>query len=217
MNYLEARHNMVESQLKPNAVTDKNIVDVFRKVPRENFVPDAQKSICYLDEDIALKKGRYMLEPVVLGRMLQAAQIKPTDIVLDIGCLTGYSTAIISQLAETVIAIEEDSDLRKMADANLCHEDYCNTAVYGGSHKQGLPDQGAYDVIFIQGVADEIPDSLYDQLKEGGRLLAIEPNEQNITQVTLALKLRGSISKKALFDAFAHHLSGFEASKGFEF
>ena len=158
-----------------------------------------------------------MLAPVTFARMVQEADLKATDIVLDIGCGTGYSTAVLSQCVEMVIGLEESADLAKEADENLQDEAFCNTYIYNKPHKAGLAEQGPYDVIFINGVVDEIPEELLAQLKEGGRLLAIEKNEKNISQVVLVKKIRNSISKKSLFDAFAHYLIGFEPQQKFTF
>ncbi|MBK67945.1 MAG: protein-L-isoaspartate O-methyltransferase [Rickettsiales bacterium] len=217
MDFDVARLNMVESQLKPNFLTDKKLIDIFRSIKRENFVKDRLKARAYADENLEIAANRFMLEPVIFARMVQAAELKSSDIVLDIGCGTGYSTAVFSQIVEMVIGLEQNEKLAEDAEENLKDEAFCNTAIYKKDHNKGLKDQGPFDVIFINGVVDEIPETLIDQLKEGGRLLAIEKNEKEITQAVLVKKIRSSISKKSLFDAFAHYLVGFEPEQKFTF
>src|SRR3546814_7419678 len=115
MDFAAARENMIEGQLRPNKVTDEAILSAMGTVPRERFLPNGKRAVAYVDEDIGLGQGRFLMEPIVLARLIQAAGVEPDDLVLDIGCGTGYSAAILALLANTVIALECDERLARQA------------------------------------------------------------------------------------------------------
>lgn len=141
MDYAAARHNMVENQIRTNRVTDPRIVATMDALPRELFVPKQLRGIAYVDEDLDLGNGRYLMEPLVLARLLQAAELRPEDVVLDVGCGTGYSTAVLARVASTVVALESDSDLAEAAASLLAELGMDNAVVVTGPLADGYPAQ----------------------------------------------------------------------------
>lgn len=217
MNFSTARYNMVESQIRPNGITDINLIDALGEVERENFVPDARKSVSYADEDISVGNGRFLLEPMVLGRLLQMAEIKQTDLVLDVGPATGYSTAVISKLAESVVGIEEDTELCEQAGETLLEMGISNAAIICGEHAKGVPSEAPFDVIVLNGRVCEVPQALLDQLAEDGRLVAVV-GDKHLAKATVCSKKDNQIDCRSVFDASALALSGVEAPQvGFQF
>src|SRR6185312_13026628 len=172
-DYAAARRNMVDSQLRTNRITDAGLLAAMGEVPREAFVPPQLAGVAYVDEDISIGQGRYLMEPMVLGRLLQAARIQPSDMVLDIGCATGYSSAIAAKLAATVIALESDSALARAAEGNFAKLRIDNVVVQRDELRVGCPRHAPFDVILIQGSVSEIPAAIAAQLGEGGRLVAV--------------------------------------------
>jgi len=219
--YDTARANMVENQVRPNRVTDVRVLAAMAAIPRERFVPEKFAGIAYVDEDIAVGDGRYLMEPMVLGRLLQAAAISPTDVVLDIGCATGYSTAVLARLADTVVAVESDTELAEIAIALMTELDADNTAVVTGEHVEGYAKQAPYDVIVVEGAVDEVPRALSDQLVEGGRLVAVvtgsDEGVNRVGRATLLRREQGALSSRVLFDAAVPPLPGFAVDRGFVF
>lgn len=211
-----ARRSMINSQLKPNEVNDPAILDAFDAVPRELFVPKVKRGIAYVDEDIEVASGRFLLEPVVFGRLLVAAKIKPTDLVLDIGALTGYSTAILAHLASAVVGIEEDAALVEKAESRLGELEVINTAIVEGPLNAGKADQGPYDVIFIEGAVDDVPQALLDQLKDGGRLLTVRRDGMQ-GRAHMITRNGDVFAARDLFDANSMGLPGFAKARAFTF
>ena len=134
IDFAVVRRNMVESQIRPNKVTDPLLLAALLEIPREQFLPKSRRGVAYVDEDIEVGEGRYLMEPMVLARLLQAAEIKPTDIALDIGCATGYSTAVLARLANSVVALEADAELAALASENLIELGVANAALGGTSN-----------------------------------------------------------------------------------
>lgn len=215
--YSAARYNMVESQLRPNKVTDQRLVDAFLAVPRDQFVPSALRGVAYVDKAIAVGNGRYLLEPMVLGRMLQEARITASDLVLDVGTATGYSAAIIGSVAATVVAVESDVALAAQADQAMQTLGVDNAAVVQGDLAAGWAKQGPYNVIVIEGAVAAVPQALLDQLAEGGRLVTVLLPESGVSVARLYQKIEGQISSRTLFDASASLLPGMEPKAGFSF
>ena len=177
INFEIARENMIESQVRPNGITDSRVIAAMAAVPREPFVPEDRRAVAYMDEDITVADGpsgrRVIMEPMAFARLLQLAQISPTDFVLDVGCATGYSAAVLAFLGDSIIAIDEDEDLCTRATENIDAQDISNIAVLHAAHDEGCPSQGPYNVIVIEGRVPCVPQSLLDQLKDGGRLVAV--------------------------------------------
>lgn len=207
---------MIDCQLRPNEVNDEKILSVIADIPREDFVPKAKRSIAYVDEDLEIASGRYLMEPTVFARLLVAATIQPTDLVLHLGCGTGYGSAVLAGLADAVVAVEQDESLANIAERKLSALDVMNVATVKGELSEGVPKQGPYDVIFIEGAVEDVPSKLVKQLKEGGRLVCVK-NEGGVGRAHLILNQDGATAGKNLFDANVENLSGFEKKAEFVF
>jgi len=216
MDYAEARLNMVENQIRTNRVTDPLIFKAMGELPREAFVPGEKAGIAYIDEDIEIAPGRYLMEPMVLARLLQAAEITESDVVLDIGCGTGYASAVLSHMANTVVALESDAGLAAQATETLSALEIDTVAVVEGALSAGAPKQAPYDVIFIGGAVAEVPQAIAGQLAEGGRLVAVT-NKKSIGTGALITNHRGILTRRDLFDAATPFLPGFEPAPEFVF
>jgi len=216
IEFSAARESMVLSQLQPDRVSDQRIRDAMGDVPRERFVPDLFKTVAYIDEDLEIAPGRYLMEPRVFGRLMQAASIGPRDVVLDVGCGSGYSSAVIAQLAGTVVALESDQGLRELATSNLQQLSVDNVVVVSGDLSQGYATEAPYDVVFINGAVAEVPAALVEQLVDGGRLVAVVESD-TVGKGTRVTSQDGQIDLVGLFDAQVPFLAGFERRAGFKF
>ncbi|OYQ33775.1 protein-L-isoaspartate O-methyltransferase [Niveispirillum lacus] len=215
--YSAARLNMVDGQIRPNKVTDQRVVDAFLAVPRDQFVPDTLRGVAYVDKSIPVAKNRFLLEPMVLARLLNEAKVEPTDIVLDVGTGTGYSAAIIGRLAATVLALESDAGLAAQANHAMQTLGVDNAAVVQGPLSAGWAKQGPYNVIVVQGAVAAVPPALLEQLAEGGRLVTVVLPESGQGVARLYQKTGGAVSGRVLFDASAALLPGLEAKPDFQF
>ena len=213
----KARQNMVDCQLRTNKVVDEALVARFETVPREWFVDESVRSIAYVDEDVSIGNGRYLMAPMVLARILQELAISPSEVVLDVGCGTGYSSAILSGLADTVVALEENHELAARANDLLTELAADNAIVVEAPLSEGYATQGPYDIILVGGAIASVPSALTDQLIDGGRLAAIIDDGQGQGKVILMIKRHGSVSQRELFDASVPRLPGFEPKMGFVF
>lgn len=216
-DYAAARYFMVEGQIRPNKVTDLRLVEALHELPREVFVPKASRGIAYVDDDVAVGNGRYLLEPMVFARMLQETGVQAEDVVLDIGCATGYSSAILSRLAATVVGIEADPELADRATAALVEVGCDNAVIVNAPHAAGYPGQAPYDVIVIAGTVSFVPDALTSQLSEGGRLVAIVEGQGGVGEVRLYQRFGDAVSSRVLFEANPHRIPGFEPEAKFVF
>lgn len=215
-NGAAARQHMIDGQLLPNDVTDQNVVDAIASVDRKVFVPEQHRGVAYIDKSIQVSPGRYMMEPLAFAKLLSAANIQQSELVLDIAPTTGYSSAVLSKMAEAVVAIEEDKELAEIATQNLADEDCDNVAVINAPHKSGLANQGPYDLIFIGGMINEVPVELLEQLNEGGRVLCVL-EKNGFGRASLVTNDNGIVGTRVLFDTSAPVLAGFEKARGFEF
>ncbi len=179
-DFAAARYFMVEGQIRPNKVTDHRLVDVLSETPRELFVPDSARGVAYVDDDLPLGNGRYLLEPMVFARMLQFVSVQDTDRVLDVGSAGGYSTAVLARLAASVVGLDSDAGLTAGAAAALAAQGVANATVVTGPLAEGYAQNAPYDVIVIEGTIPEVPAALINQLAEDGRLVAILRDERGV-------------------------------------
>ena len=216
-DFAAARRNMVDCQLRPHEVADPGLIAAMLDVPRERFVPVNFQGVAYIDEDLAIGEGRYVMEPMVLGRLLQLAEIGPDDVVLDIGCGSGYAAAVIGRLAGTVVALESNSTLAAAASERFAEFDCDNVAVVEGPLAEGCPAQAPFDVIFIDGAVAEVPAAITDQLKEGGRLVTVVAAKARFGQGVVMIRSGDCMGRRAVFDAATPLLPGFAAKEEFVF
>jgi protein-L-isoaspartate(D-aspartate) O-methyltransferase len=207
---------MVDGQIRTNKVTDPDIVDAMATVPREMFVPKQLRGVAYIDDDIRIAADRYLMEPLVLARLLQAAKIKPEDVVLDLGCGTGYSAAVLARLAAAVVALENDPGLANDATENLTELQADNVAVMIGKLPEGYPEQGPYDVVVINGAIEQVPPAIAEQISEGGRIVAVV-DDGGVGRATVFTKQGSHLNQRVLFEAAVPPLPGFGKQRGFVF
>lgn len=217
MNYAAARHNMVENQVRTNRVTDPQVIQAIEATPREVFVPNQLRGVAYVDKAVDLGNCRYLMDPTVFARLLQAADVAASDVVLDIGPASGYSAAVLSRLASTVVAVESDAELSGRATSLLAELNVDNVALVNGPLVAGDAAHGPYDVIVVEGAVATIPEALIAQLNDGGRLVAIVNDANGVGRATLLVRVGEAISSRVLFDAQAAVLPGFEARPAFVF
>jgi protein-L-isoaspartate(D-aspartate) O-methyltransferase len=220
MDFARARRAMVDSQVRPNDVTDLRIVGAMLEVPRERFVPAPQQALAYADFDVPVadSKGgrRCLLKPMVLAKLLQAVDLQETDHVLDVGCATGYSSALLARLAGSVIALEEDAALARFAQDALVSSGETRVDVVTGPLTAGWPAAAPYDLIFLNGAIEVVPPALAPQVKPGGRLAAVV-GKGPATKAMLYRWVDGDLSGWSVFDAGAALLPGFSAPSAFVF
>jgi protein-L-isoaspartate(D-aspartate) O-methyltransferase len=209
-NFAAARHNMVESQVRPNGITDHRIIDAMTQVKREDFVPAERKTIAYLDEDVQLKEGRFLIEPMAFARMIHLALIKPTDKVLVVGAGTGYGAKVISMLAKSVVALESDPDLLALARGFLAGAG--NVEVVEGGLAAGHAAGAHYNVIIVEGRIAAVPESLFAQLANEGRIVAAIGNT-DVSKMQIATITDGHRSSRSAFDVSVAPLPGFVVEK----
>lgn len=212
VDYAQARRTMVDSQVRPSDVTDLRLIAALLDVPRERFVPATKRNVAYLDLDLPLNAigSRALLKPMVFGKLLQAAAIGDGERVLDVGSATGYSSAVLAKLAGSVVALEEDSALTKEAGAATGVE------MASGPLAKGWAQGAPYDVILLEGACEEVPEALFAQLKDGGRLLAVV-GAGPMGKATMYSKAGEHVSAVPLFDAAAPMLPGFAKAPAFVF
>jgi protein-L-isoaspartate(D-aspartate) O-methyltransferase len=215
-DFTVARRNMVASQVRANDVTDLRIQEAMGEIPRELFVPRAVRAIAYASEPLPIGQGRALMEPRSFAKLAHAAQIRPGDVVLAIGAGTGYGAAVLARLAETVVALEEDEALKREADALLAQVGADNAAVVAGPLIQGYPSQAPYDVIVVEGAVEIVPETLFAQLKEGGRLAVIEL-QGGVGKARIYTRTAKAVSGRTVFDGMAPLLPGFLREREFTF
>lgn len=219
IDYQKARLTMVDCQVRPSDVTSHEVIEAFLSVPREAFVSAAQKPLAYIDEDLPLTSqgaDRYLMEAMSMSKLIQLADVSKDDIVLDIGCGSGYSSAILSKLCSSVVAVESDEGLAAEATQTLMDLGCDNVAVTNGPLEAGLASEGPFDVIFIGGSVEVLPEKLTDQLKEGGRLVVVQ-GTGNAGVARLVSRNGGVIGARDVFNCAVMPLPGFEKAKEFVF
>lgn len=216
-DFATARSNMVESQIRTNKVTDAGVLAAFEATPRERFLPESRARVAYVDEDLEVAPGRFLMEPMVLARLLQAAEVETGDVVLDVGCTTGYSSALLAKLAGTVVALESDPALCDRANEILQDLGIDNAVAVSGELAEGYAKQAPYNVILLDGAVAQVPEAMLSQVAEGGRLVTVMAPQPHLGQAVLIRKSAGTTSRRVLFDASVRLLPGFAAAPGFVF
>lgn len=216
-DFAAARQHMLDSQIRTNKVTDPGLLSALAEIPREMFLARHLQDIAYIDEDLAIGGGRYLMEPMVMARMVQALELEPGDLVLDVGCATGYSSAVLARLATAVVALECDAVLARDATAKFAEIGVDNVVVVEDELSHGHSDQAPYQAIFVNGAVPELPAELVDQLADGGRMCAIVDTGIGTGHVVRAVRQRGTVARQVLFDANVPALPGFDREPGFVF
>lgn len=219
IDFAELRRAMVDAQVRANDVTDLRIVAAMLETPRERFVPAGLRNFAYIDDDLLVKDAapaRYLMEPMVLAKLLQAAEIGPDALVLDVGAATGYSTAVLAKLAGQVVAVEEDAELAAQGSGLLVELGLLNAAYVQGPLTAGWAGEAPYDVILLNGSIDAAPEALLAQLKPEGRLVGVV-GRGRAGRATVYTNTAGGIGSRVVFDAAVPTLPGFEARPGFVF
>lgn len=220
VDFQQLRVKMVDGQLRTTDVTDVTILSAMLAVPREDFVPEQRRALAYIDEDIEVSGGngetRYLMEPSPFARLVQLAKIRPGERVLDIGCNTGYSSAILSHLAADVIGLESDAALAARARDTLAAHGHANVTIVEGALAAGHAAGAPYDVVVINGAVDEVPAALFEQLADGGRLVTVI-GAGNAGRSVLCVKEDGLVSTRHGFNAAVRPLAEFRRAPAFQF
>ncbi|HVM80672.1 MAG TPA: protein-L-isoaspartate O-methyltransferase [Stellaceae bacterium] len=217
IDYGAARLNMVEGQLRTNEVTDPALLEAFLAVPRERFVPEALRGAAYVDDDLPLGGGRYLMEPLVLARLILLAEAGAGDRVLLVGADTGYAAAILARLAGSVVALESDPALAKTARGLLAELGARNVSVIEGPLERGHPGGAPYHAIVFGGAIAAVPRAIQDQLGEGGRIAAVLKSGARVGQATKMTRIGHELSRRAMFDAATPMLPSFVPEPSFVF
>lgn len=213
-DFADRRRMMVDTQVRPSDVTKYPIIEAMLAVPRETFVPDAQVEGAYADQNVPLGNGRVLVEARTLAKTLDALDIRNDELVLDLGCGLGYSTAVIARMAQMVIGVEENAAQSAEATSILSDVGADNAIVHTGALVDGAAEHGPYDVIIVQEAVETLPDSILAQLKDGGRIAALFMSGA-LGEVKIGYKANDAVSWRFAFNATAPVLPGFEAAKEF--
>jgi protein-L-isoaspartate(D-aspartate) O-methyltransferase len=215
-DFAAARRNMVEGQVRTADVTDLRILSAMLDIPRENFVPPSAAGLAYLDLDLPLDEGgsRRLLKPMVLAKLIQAADVKPSDRVLDVGCATGYAAAVLARIASQVVALEQDTELAQTARSALAN--CASVTVVEGPLAGGWAQGAPYEVILFEGATDVVPQAFLPQLKDGGRLVCVLGSGPG-SKAMLYCRTGEELGWRSIFDAGAPLLPGFAKAPAFAF
>jgi len=213
-DFAARRVTMVDTQVLPNDVTKYPIIAAMLAVPRESFVPAARREAAYVGENIEIGRARVILEPRTLAKMLDALDVSPQDVVLDIGCGLGYSTAVIARMAQMVIAVEDEGAFAIQAQSTLSEVGADNAVVIDGRLDAGAEKHGPYDVIVIEGGVETVPAALTAQLREGGRIGAIFMDGA-LGRCRIGRRIDGQVAWRDAFNATAPVLPGFAMRRAF--
>lgn len=221
-DFVKMRRMMVDGQVRPSDITDPRLIDAMLDIPREAFLPASKAALAYLDQDLPIggpgEGGavRAMLKPMVLAKLIQALDLQDGDRVLDVGCLTGYSSAILGRLAMSVVALEEDTALVGEARTALAKAGAPDIRVVSGPLTDGYPADSPYDAILVNGAVETRPEGLFRQLRDGGRLVCIQGGGPASKAMLYRLDF-GDVGGRTIFDATAPVLPGFAARPAFVF
>ncbi|ETX14759.1 protein-L-isoaspartate O-methyltransferase [Roseivivax halodurans JCM 10272] len=213
-DYAQRRKNMIDTQVRPADVTKYPIIAAMLKIPREVYLPSDRSEAAYISENVAIGPGRVMLEPRTFSKMLDWMGMSSDMLVLDIGCGYGYSAAVIAEIAEAVVAVEEDDALASEAETLLSEQGVDNVVLHRGPLAEGAPEHGPYDAIVVEGAVEQVPQTLIDQLKDGGRIACVF-EEDRLGVARIGYKLDGHVTWRFGFNAGAPVLPGFEKKKSF--
>ncbi|MEJ6403522.1 protein-L-isoaspartate O-methyltransferase family protein [Yoonia sp. 2307UL14-13] len=213
-DFIARRTIMVDTQVRPSDVTKFPIIDAMLDVPREAFVPANLREAAYLGENLEIGGERVLLEPRTLAKMLDALNIQPGYVALDIGCGLGYSTALLAHMCDFVVGLEDDDDRAEEAQSLLSEHGIDNAAVVHGPLAEGAAKSGPYDVILIQGAVEAVPEALLGQLREGGRIACVFA-EGALGVVRIGHKIDGRMTWRFSFNAGAPVLPGFHKPAAF--
>lgn len=216
IDYAVTRANMVENQLRPNRIEDPRVLKAMGAIPRELFVPKTLRGCAYGDEDLMLGQDRFLIEPLALAKLLQAAEPRVEDVALVVGDATGYAAAVLAQLAATVFQLVLPETPTGPIEALLGELGCDNVVLQTGEPAAGYPAQAPYDLILLAGSVPAIPPALLDQLADQGRLAAVVEHGRS-GKVTIARKVNGAIGRLTPFDAQIARLPGLRAEPGFQF
>jgi len=211
-----ARRMMVDGQVRTADVTDLDLIDAMLAVPREQFAPPAVAAQAYFDGDLPIGNGRALLKPMVLAKLLQVSHVRSDDHVLDVGCGTGYSSAVLAKLAGSVVALEEDESLARQAELALSATAGGRVACVKGPLTAGWPQAGPYDLILLNGATEILPEALGRQLKPDGRLACVFGRVPT-AKAMIFRQIEGHLAGRPIFDAAAALLPGFAAPPSFVF
>ncbi|MCK5934773.1 protein-L-isoaspartate(D-aspartate) O-methyltransferase [Fulvimarina manganoxydans] len=217
MDFETARTRLVDNQIRTTDVTSHSILRAFLTVPREEFVPASRRPLAYIDEDLPIGNGRFLMEASPFAKLLQLASITPEDVVLDVGCGTGYGAAVLSHLASSVVALEEDESLAETANDTLTRLDYVSCTVVTGPLNKGYETEAPYDVILFEGAIEVLPETFLEQLRPGGRLVAVIGRGLAAEARIYIKDHEGIVSDRFGFNCAIKPLPGFQKKAEFVF
>ncbi len=215
--YEAARVNMVESQLRPNKVTDERVIAAFMRIRRELFVPERLRGVAYVDDDLPLGGGRYMMKPMVAARLLQAAMVEAKDTVLVVGAGVGYEAAVLALLVRSVVALEENPELARIGRSALVDHRIASVSYVEAPLPSGHRPRSPYDLILFGGAVAAIPEEITNQLAEGGRIAVVLRPHECVGRASLITRTGGVLASRVIFDAATPLLPSFVAKPAFVF
>lgn len=216
--YDTARKNMILGQLVPQQITNQRVLDAMADVPRERFLSERKRTLAYADEAICLKGRRFMCEPLIFARLLQAADVQSTDFVLNLQCATGYTSLILSRLAQAVVAVEDDSEMNAIAQDILIEMKTDNVGLFSAPAKDGFSAQAPYDLIFIDGIVPFVPENLFSQMADSARMICVVAEPPSLIGRALKIcKTDGKIRREWLFNFLLNPFCQTQNDKKFVF
>lgn len=215
--YEAARRNMIENQLRPNRVTDERVIEAFGRIRRELFVPENLRGVAYVDEDLPLGDGRYLMPPLIAARLLQAVAATPKDTALVVGAGVGYEATLLAQLARSVVALEENAELARIGRAALVDHRIASVNYIEAPPHHGHRARSPYDVILFAGAVEAVPPEISSQLGEGGRIAVVLRQRQGVGRAILITRTGGVLAQRVMFDAATPLLPGFLVKPAFVF